>query len=111
MKRFICALALTMAGCAHIKPIAIGMAKCVLGQVPSAVAGIVPNVTAVLGGTDVDWGQQLTAIGSRAGVDALACAISSIVGEIKIAKKAALDPVAVRKMERGEMYLAAHPVK
>ncbi len=64
-------------------------------------------MTSVLGGQSVDWGQQLTAIGSRAGVDALACAIRAIVGELQ-AKRAALDPIGLRKLERGQLYLASH---
>jgi hypothetical protein len=97
--------ALGLAGCAHIKAIGIDLAQCALGQVTSAVAGIIPDVSAALGSESVNWEQDLAGIGARAGVDAVKCAIESIIGELR-GKKAALSPFEQRKIERGQAYLA-----
>lgn len=98
---------LALSACAHIKAIGVSVAACTIGQLPSAVASIVPDVTAALGGSAVDWQGQLAGIGARSGLDALKCAIQAIIAEMT-GHKSALDAAALLKIDRANVWLATH---
>lgn len=100
-------LGMTLAACAHGKAIAIDIGKCALGQVPSAVSHIIPDVTAILGGESPNWQQDLTNLGISAGLNTVTCGVASIIDELT-AKRGSLDSVGRRKLERGQLWLSQH---
>jgi hypothetical protein len=95
-----------MFGCGPAgKQVALNVAACVAGQLPSAVSSIIPQVSAAIAGTATDWTGALTTIGTTAGVDAVLCALKAILGQ---RASGAPDPIA---RARAEAWLAAHGVK
>jgi hypothetical protein len=100
---------LTLYACATVKATLIDFGKCELGQVPSALSGVLTDVDKTLGGESPNWQSDMETIGKKAGIDAVNCAVAAVLHNLA-AKKSALDEVGRRKNERGQIWLAAHKV-
>lgn len=96
---------LSVSGCPAAKGVAIDIAACAVGQVPSVVAGIIPDVQQALEGVGVDWASSLEGIGVKAGADALACAIKSIIAQYQHSE---LPAPKLWGLARGQAWLEAH---
>lgn len=90
------------------KKVALDLAACAVGTVPGAVTGIIPDVQQALEGQGVDWAASLEGIGTKAGFDAVACAVKSLLAKYQHAE---LPAAKMWAMARGQSYLAAHGVK
>lgn len=94
-----------VSSCAAMKQIGINLANCAVGQVPSIVAALLPDVEAVLKSESADWQASLQKLGQEHGLDALTCALKAIAGPLA-AKKMSLDVIGQRKLERANVYMA-----
>ncbi len=98
-------LSLCFSGCGPTgKQVGIDVAQCALGQVPSAVAGAIPDVTTALTGTAVDWTDEIARL-EASGVDFAICAVEAAVHDLT-STKAALSPKGAIAIDRATVYLA-----
>lgn len=102
-------LMLCFFACAHVKSVLIDFGKCEMGQVPDALGNVLSDVNKTLGGESPSWQSDMEALGKKAGMDAVNCAVAAVLHDLA-AKHAALDATGRRKSERGQIWLAAHGV-
>lgn len=98
---------LACSGCATLKPIGIDLAACAAGQVPGAVSSIIPDVQTALSGDSPSWAADLQAIGTKAGIDALICAVKAVMADVHLGA----TPLHQKMKTRGEAFLAAHGIQ
>jgi hypothetical protein len=95
-----------MAGCGAVgKQIVIDTGKCAAGQVPDAVAAVLPSVEQALLGTPVEWSNEQTQLELTYGIDFAICAIEAAIHDLT-AKRGALLPDAVIAYDRAQVALA-----
>ncbi len=105
----------TLPGCAALKQYAIDVAKCEVGQVPTAIIGLVDDAEKILIAGGPDHGQKLDTLGEDVGIHAAAasirCAVQAAVYLIEHPPEGhalrAVDPkVAAEAAMRGRAWLA-----
>lgn len=102
-------IALCFFACAHVKAALIDFGKCELGQAPAILTGLIGEVDKTLGGQSPNWAEDMEALGKKAGMEAINCAVASVLYSLA-AKRGALDDSGKRKSERGQIWLAGHKV-
>lgn len=107
--------AIGMAGCgpnagATAKGVAIDTAACAVGQVPAAVASLLPEVTAAMQGSPAQWSTEIAALESQ-GVQVAICSIEAALHRLGLADLRAESPGLALARDRAQVYLAAHGVK
>jgi hypothetical protein len=100
------AVLLMVNGCSFGQKVGINVAACTAGQVPAAVASILPDVQIAIAGGSPHWADDLEAIGVKAGMDAVMCAVKALLGDTRLLGSPQGSLVKVR----AEAFLAAHGV-
>lgn len=95
--------ALILGGCAALKQIAIDVASCAVGEVPSAVADVLPEVKNAIAGTAADWAGELAKLEAM-GIDFARCAIQAVVFDLS-KNKAINSMEGIRSLDRANVAL------
>jgi len=87
----------------------INIGACAIGEIPKAVASVLPEVQTAITGTAADWSGELVKLESQ-GIDFAICSVEAVVASLS-APHTAMTPEARVWLDRGQVYLAAHGIK
>jgi hypothetical protein len=117
VKKILLCLVLALGGCSAAQRVQLAqdLAACAVGEIPSAVSGVIPHVEAAIQGSDAQWQNEIASL-ELLGVSFAICAVSAAVRDLASPPPGAAIAGAdlahrLEGVHRGRDYLAAHGVK